>query len=193
MSVIRRKLILAGKFAGQTIELRGVQFTRGECVLEGPEADVDGLSCYLGKSYQALPEGSLELERAQKRDAGKENADGDGEDGSPSEPRTSDQVPGEPRSPGQGDPGEKPAEGSGDDSPETGGEELPAAGNGEQGAEISEALNRLDPEDDEDWTADDRPSVAALAELLERPDLSREEIDAAAPQFRRPERDAEAS
>lgn len=142
MPTIRRKLILAGHYAGYTGtlwigQLTAVEFTDGATVLEGSQQDVDGFARYLGKCYQALPEDSLELAAAQKRDAEeKEKTDGE----LPDEPDSGDgadqdvlDVPG-PAGEGSSD---RPAEGDGDgDGPaEPGTEELPPEGAGDEGTE----------------------------------------------------------
>ena len=62
MSQIQRTLILAGHFADQTIKLGRHQFVDGRLNLDGPKADVDGITRYLNRCYQAWPEGSPELE-----------------------------------------------------------------------------------------------------------------------------------
>lgn len=69
MVTIRRNLVLAGHFAGKTVELRGYIFQNGRLTLEGPDVDIEGLTTYLGRCYQAYPEGSEELHKAQARDA----------------------------------------------------------------------------------------------------------------------------
>lgn len=55
--MIKLALYLNGHFAGKTIKLAGTQFTKGKVVLYGPAAEVASLSNYLGKCYQAWPEG----------------------------------------------------------------------------------------------------------------------------------------
>lgn len=59
MSLIRRVLVLQGAYAGQTKMLAGVQFTNGRAVIQGEPSNVDGLSTYLRKCYQAVPEEEL--------------------------------------------------------------------------------------------------------------------------------------
>lgn len=51
---------------------------------------------------------------------------------------------------------------------------------------ITAALAGLDPNDDEIWTANGKPAMAAIEAILGTKAVSRAEVDAAAPDFRRP-------
>ena len=64
-------LVLHGHFAGKTINLKGTKFINGKVTLQGSENDVDNLSRFLRKNWQAYPEGVTppyyaELEHAEK-------------------------------------------------------------------------------------------------------------------------------
>lgn len=50
-----------------------------------------------------------------------------------------------------------------------------------QNAKLVRALSRLDPKNDEHWTRDGKPSVAAVERLYGSADVRRSDIDAAAP------------
>lgn len=56
---------------------------------------------------------------------------------------------------------------------------------------IVQALDMLDPSDDEHWTEDGSPRVDKVREITGIEDLSREEITDAAPQFMRPSTEPE--
>lgn len=51
--------------------------------------------------------------------------------------------------------------------------------------QTKDALYRLDPANDEHWTADNQPTVAAVRELTGNPNLTRQEITEADPEFSR--------
>lgn len=68
MAEITKTLVLAGHYAGATVVLAGYGFKDGRMKLTGPEKDIDGVSRYLGKCYQAYMEDSSELREAQARD-----------------------------------------------------------------------------------------------------------------------------
>lgn len=50
-----------------------------------------------------------------------------------------------------------------------------------QNAKLQRALSRLDPKNDEHWTRDGKPSVAAVERLYGSADVRRADIEAAAP------------
>ena len=52
---------------------------------------------------------------------------------------------------------------------------------------LIEALQALDPDDDDHWTAEGRPAMAALIDLAGR-EVTRREVDAIAPDFTREHR-----
>ena len=47
---------------------------------------------------------------------------------------------------------------------------------------LAEAISALDPERDEDWTADGEPAMARIAELTGNPDFKRADVRAAMPE-----------
>lgn len=175
-------LVLVGAYAGMTgplaLGLTEYNFTDGEIKLEGSDQDVDALTRALGLNFQALPKGSPELDAKLKEiEDGREVHEG-------------------------GDLGNGPADiqgGAGQDTtiatdPVNGGADG-AAQAGEAGAgdatrdgsrAIVEALSKLAPADDAAWTADGKPKMAALEALLGRTDITRAQVEAAAPGFTRP-------
>lgn len=94
--------------------------------------------------------------------------------------------------------GGSPAEGAavpgdGAAGPAAGGDGAGAVGNGQEhlvngepapnapNAKLVRALAKLDPENNDHWTADGKPSVAAVEQLYGSSDVRRKDIDAAAP------------
>ncbi len=190
MSIITRKLTLVGAYEGQTINLKvGTKeypFTDGSIEITGPDVDVENLSKYLNRCFQAYPDPSKELDDA--RAALKEDADaGQAE---PDEPAQGDEHPGG-ADDDEGGAGQEPDqpedadEVSGGDDPQAGGEGAgDAPGDGQEGP-VAAALRQLDPANDEHWTADGKPKMAAVEAVLGRSDVTRADVDAALPGFNR--------
>ncbi len=174
-------LVLAGAYAGLTttlsLGLTGYNFTDGEITLEGSDHDVAATARALALNFQALPKGSPELEAKLKE---LEDADQVHEGGDL----------------GNGEADIQGAAGQGGADPDAGNGGADAgAATGEAGAgdatrdgsrAIVEALSKLDPADDANWTADGKPKMAALEALLGRTDITRAQVEAAAPGFTRP-------
>jgi hypothetical protein len=55
----------------------------------------------------------------------------------------------------------------------------------ERDAVIREAVSKLDPAEDSHWTALGAPAVAAVAEIMKDPGVTRDEITKAAPDTKR--------
>lgn len=178
MAIIQRKLYLTGAhLQGKTIRLAGVQFVDGVVTLQASEDDIEGLSRYLGKSYQAvcyerLDDGELSFYSGERQGP------------------VSDvdiQVP-----PQGGSSDDKTGEGEGPSGSSSRDERISAHGDGPGRPEdkrIEEALEMLDPDADDHWTDSQLPRVDALAELIPGLQVSRADIERIAPDFRRPEKD----
>ncbi len=192
--IVTRKLILTGPHAGKTISLGkrksqpnwgGYRFVDGECVLRDQEENVDRITNYLARSYQAFPEGSDALAAAQKAAGVMPPQEGDADGQRDAVPARAEGnpagFPGEPRPDGQGHPAQEPAHVGGDDEGDAG---QPAArgqaeGDGEnpESAKIKAALTVLDPDNDEHWTALGAPRVDAVAELTGNAAVTRADLD----------------
>ena len=173
MSVTNRKLILTGGRKGKTCVLgRQFKFQDGIMHLSGSTPDVEAMTLYLGRCYEAYPEGSVELEAANgKRDLQE----------TPKEHKEH-AVSGDVQPPGPGAAEEKTTDGAGHDDAEAGEAGVRAEGDGHQA--IREALSQLDTVNDKHWTAEGLPAVVAVAEILGMV-VTREEITAVAPDFNR--------
>lgn len=63
---IQMRLVLTGPLAGATRMLNGHYFERGVCVIQGAPDNLEHVLTYMRRSYQAYPEGSVELQDAQR-------------------------------------------------------------------------------------------------------------------------------
>ena len=156
------KFHLVGPYAGKTVTLgakkkemgRQFEFVDGVYTFEGSDKEALNIGNYLKRCYQAYPEGPL-LEAAQKAAAG-----------------------GEPAAPANPEPPQKPVEPTPPANPD------PLADDNDKPETIVEALNMLDPENDEHWTSRKLAQVDEVEKLLGR-EVTRAEIEEAAPDFDR--------
>lgn len=156
--------VLVGPLAGRTITLGGHQFVEGVFKF-GPTDDVmpsdqdKALKAkLLAKMYQAFPEGSAELEAAQRR-----FKEGKAPDNELDVAKREDEDQAQ----------RKPAGASGSD-------------RSIKGA-VRTALTKLDAKNDEHWTEGGLPSVAAVRELSSNDKVSRADITELAPNLTREE------
>jgi len=156
------RLYLAGPRAGQDKVLHGVPFVRG---IAQVRAEDEGLIRYLGRYYQALPEGSPELEAALEAFGGKEVYGGTG--GIPKDPSGD--------SSGVQPIGKKPAPKAAVDKPvdapaSSGSAGSVAKGDGQEDAGldsrelVEQACMRLDPTDATHWYAGGKPKLAVVVQ-----------------------------
>lgn len=169
MAHMRRKLVLVGPLAGKTKVLRGVRFTNGEAILEGPDSDVLNLSKYLRRSYQAIPAEELNNGGIPHHEDGSEDGTGGvQEDGAGAQEAANGDEPDADTDP-EGQRSEEQAE----------------TPDGPVGNEVNEKLRRavlqLDPSNDEHWTQAGKPSISAITQLYGAGDVTRADIEAAAP------------
>lgn len=191
MAIITRKLSLVGAYRGQTVTLKAgdtaYEFTEGSLTITGPQPDVENLSRYLERCYQAFPDPSPELDAAVaaihgEGDAAETQQVTPGPDGV--QPGGSDDHDG-----GASEPAPEPAgqadDGGADADPDAGEAEHGSADQGDGQSPLAAALKRLDPANDEHWTADGKPKMTAVEALLGRADVTRAQVDAALPGFNR--------
>lgn len=202
MSTVTRRLILTGGRTGQTCMLGKLQFVDGVLTATGSDRDVEGISRYLARTYKAFPEGSHELAAQQEVDranpALKELLHGTSEVQAKSGPSqgSAEIFSGVPA--GQPEPAQIPTiDRCGTVACEEGPAPELASGDGhthpghdaeaEQARSIQEAVTQLNPTNDELWTSEGLPRVDAVARLVGNPGISRSDVDAAAPEFVRPQ------
>lgn len=173
------KLVLHGHYAKKTVKLRDIQFVRGEAVLPGNYAQNEGIIIYMGRCYQAYPEGMSPQE---------------GEEHASKVPATAlghktKEIPGAGESTGTKLSPQGPEDGEGDGGAEGGGTGSIPEGNGHEDPRIytrlQEALNGLDPKNDLHWTQKGLPSLQVLETILGGGGVTRKEIEAAIPGFSR--------
>lgn len=190
MSIITRKLTLVGAHRGKTIGLKAgdkvYQFTDGSMEVTGPSSDVDNLTKFLNRCYQAFPDPSRELDEAVAAIHG----DGDAAEAEQDEPGAGDGDTGgaQDNAGGAGQPAPEPggtAEGGGHAEAQSGEAEPGRGDQGDGQSPIAAALSKLDPADDEHWTADGKPKMTALEAIMGRSDITRAQVDAAMPGFNR--------
>jgi len=177
MAVVETTFVLVGANAGKTVALGGRQFTDGSHTATGPEEELKCLGRFLARAYQAFPEGSEELTKAQEALNGGDQvqADGSVQDGQ-------EGVRGGPGSDTEG--AEETPDGGSDAGAETG-EAGPDDATGNGARSLAEAVQALDPENDDHWTNGGQPKVDAVASQLGRTDVTRAQVEAAAPGYNR--------
>ncbi len=192
---VELKLILTGRYAGKTGKLNGYTFTEGLLDVVTTEKDAAGIANYFGKSYQAFREGSEQLQAAQDRDRERNGepkiseSAGDGEnDNLPtsevqsegSTPSTSSTEYG----PGATDSTPRDARllPNGDGHPDPG---LPPGTEQGRAVKIVAAFEKLDPSDNEHWTALGLPLLSAVERFYGGSDITRQMVRGAAPKFTR--------
>jgi len=210
MNQLRLELELVGPRAGQTVRLNGHQFVNGVCTLQGTPDSLHGALRYLGRSYNAFPRGSTELQEAKRRY--EEALYGDRREGTPdAEHRPADEHQDHPgASRGPAETGEsvsvKPDVGteagdagllSGRDGHQDTGLSVESGtrGGGSASAQesrpdlsetaIGRALLTLDPDDDAHWTAGGRPKLSVIENLSGNAGVTRGDVNEASPGFDR--------
>jgi len=175
-----RTLVLVGSLAGKDVTLKAggtdYKFTGGKITLAGPDDFVNGMTQYMARNFQALPEGPA-AEALQKEIDGAREVHQDG-DVSRGEAHVQSGAGGEPST-------QQAADLSGAGQAATGAEGLGNA-TGDGSRAIAEAVKALDPANDDLWTADGKPKMAALEAALGRTDVTRAMVNAATDNFVRP-------
>lgn len=207
MSIQQRQIVLTGARKGMTGELGQFQVVEGVIKLQGGDEDLLGWTRYIEMMWQGYPMGDPRIEEAQAAidAANQESSDGkrDVQAGSVQSDGKSDlqglaqHVGGQP-SAGDGAPvGGQPSGASAGTADAAG-----ALGNGQQ-AQLSEngkkpdpevptderlkkALGLLDPAINEHWTMAGQPAIAAVEQFYGSGNVTRADIEAIAPGWRRP-------
>lgn len=188
-------LVLTGAHRGKTIVLQGFPFVDGQLELTGSEQSVHGVTKLLGKCYQAYPEHSLELKNALARD--KENYGesdiSEGEQRDEDEPVQAGGV----RPAGTESTETVAVYGSGDAGPETwasgsfpdrnGHEDagFPGGQDSSRSDRVGEALAKLDPRNEDHWTALGLPAISAVEQFAGPAGVTRAMVNAVDPDLRR--------
>jgi hypothetical protein len=198
--MIKWMFFLTGIMAGKTIKLGKFQFVSGGLEITATPEQMALYARTLERNWSAYPKGDPRLTPEQ------ENSDGQ-RDLSPNPIGDNEQtLRSGSESDGQGAPAGQPTanDGSGNASAEAGQGGLQTGGDG-QPAELTEkpleplpfvneklkrAIEKLDPAEDSHWIADGRPAIAAVAMLYGATDVTRADVEAVAPGFTRPAKEA---
>lgn len=204
--IVKVTLCLGGRLAGKNAKLNGYFFEKGRLTIEGGRDQVESLSKYFERSYQAYPEGHPRLAElaeacaaadkvaAAEREvpSGEPDLQESAEPGQAATPAAGEvqpdgggtpEVPGDDGAGATGDPG-----GSESDVPDGDGHtdpRLPVEEEEPEHARHRGAVAALNPEDDTHWTEDGLPAIEAVAELLGDGSATRETIEGVAAGFTR--------
>lgn len=184
-------MVLIGAHEGQTVTYgRGTSqhtFVNGKLELEGPHESLVGQIKYLGRYYQAFPQGSHELDAARRALKEGRTYVGVSEASKPSQ---------ESEDTGGADDEDRNNEGSASQSPESGdGGSASGSASGQEGADaastgnglgpVVSALKKLDPNNANHWRADGLPRMEAIEAFMGRTDVTRGDVSKAWPGFDR--------
>lgn len=195
-TMLKLPLYLNGHYAGKTIKLADIQFTKGKVVLYGSAAEVNSLANYLGKCFQAWPEGETLESRAREKENLENGASTVQEEGLPelgSEIRAEERQTKEVPPNDGGGTGESNLDESGDN-PGGLGHEDPRLSSPEKRFDdtsaakvdpekLLKAMQMLSPEVKEHWRADGQPRIDAVAELYGSEGITRKDLQAVWPEL----------
>lgn len=197
MAPVTRTLILTGGRTGQTVALGGYQFVNGRTIVKADNAQIDGICRYLGRTYKAFEEGSVQLAHYQRLDE-EVKADGKRKADPSADARPSERVPGSVQPSGTGTASVSADDVGRTDDATSGGAGSVPGGHGHEDSgdddpsgnevKIREAIASLDPHNDEHWTASGHPRVDTVATVAGIPNLTRSDINEVAGDVRRPAR-----
>ncbi len=196
--------ILTGARAGHTCVLNGKQFVKGVMRMKGSREQLEPVLAYYGRTYHAFPHGSKELEAAQARDAegrkkpnGQHNADKAGQSGSANGldgARADDHAGQHQTAAGSAvqhgadhdaQAGSAGVRSNRDGHGDTGiraGQESQQQQSDAPGdlTKIRAAVLALDGSNNDNWTPEGKPTVDAVSNAMNDPQVTRKLIDAAA-------------
>lgn len=171
-------LVLTGGRAGKTCTLGKHHFVDGKCVVKSQSRAIGSVVRYMGRVYQAYPLGSEELAKVEEVANGQ--ADADPRDGG----GKADAVPGDVHQDGSAE--ENAVDEPGDDVGGGDPAEHRPERDGLRDSRIIEALTNLDHANDEHWTNAGKPAIHVVSQII-NDNVSRAELDALAPDFKRKE------
>lgn len=180
--LVTKFLKLTGPREGETIQLNGLQFIDGIAEYTGSEPEAENMLRYFARSYAVV---EVDKEGNPANPPQEETKDG-----------LQDQPDQEPNQPlqGNGDEGGQPdsngpAVGEVNDDtnvqPENGQANPPVAQQLPVDERLRNALLQLDCENDDHWTKLGKPAIAALEPIYGSGGFTREDVEAAIPNFSR--------
>lgn len=188
---------LTGVLAGKTILLGGkYQFQDGKMLLQATPEEAALHARSLERNWSVLPEGDPRLNKEEEdngqrdlsqdplRDSKQTVQPGSESDGQGA--AASEQTANEGTGNAEVDAGQGGLQAGGDGHPaELTGDPLP-----EVNEKLKRAVEALNPAEDSHWIADGRPAIAAVAMLYGATDVTRADVEAVAPGFTRPAKEA---
>lgn len=169
MGVVSKEIVLVGPHKGKTMVLGGIQFKDGSATLTGPETDVEKQFKYLHRCWQVQYADQVE----EAEDGNVQDSTHQDEDGA---------------SPGDGGEGEQGSaqEGAADSEQSAGADVHDQDGQADTpvtNQRLLDAVMKLDPENDEHWTKIGKPAMNAVEGFYGSADITRADIEAAAPGY----------
>lgn len=203
MTAMTVTLVLTGARAGKTCVLNGKRFVNGKCQLTGDPNNLKHVLTYMGRCYEAYPEGSDELQLARARDNNEDTTHGvDPSTSEAPESGAAAEVPGDREPVDSGaSTDENAAQRSGDAGADAGDSGVRSVGDGHEDTRVSTegagqehgsgnnprlqgVIQSLDPDLDENWTKTGLPALAAVQKAYGS-DVTRSDIKNAAPDWTR--------
>lgn len=183
MSKTNQKIfVLTGPLAGKSINLGSLPypFRDGKLLITATPDELALHARFLERNWQAYPEGHPKLVEVSN---GQRNIPPE------KEPNSEPPIPSDVQPSGEGsDEGEPQNDGEGTtDAPQGEAGDLPD-GDGyaeELNERLAKAVRSLDPENDDHWTKDGRPTMAAVEKSYGATDFTRADVDAVAPGYTR--------
>lgn len=163
--IVKKSIELVGPNKGKDIVLGGIQFRDGKATLEGPDTDVEKQFRYLHRCWQ------VQYSEEVSKDGSVQDQPNKDENGAPQ---------------GNGEEGEgrTAQEGSDDSGQPTGTDVHNQNGQTESpvvNQRLVDAVSKLDPENEEHWTRTGKPAMSAIETFYGSSDITRADVDAAAP------------
>lgn len=168
--IVTKEVVLVGPNKGKSMILAGVEFKDGKATLSGPLSDVEKMFKYLHRCWQVQyadqvggDDGNVQDTPDPDENGAPRGDSGEGEQGSAQEGATD---------------GSEPA---GTDVHGQDGQANPPVTN----QRLLDAVMKLDPENDEHWTKIGKPAMSAVEGFYGSADITRADIEAAAPGYTR--------
>ena len=181
MSQIERTIILTGAHAGKTLTLGKFRAVDGKITLRGSPSDVEGWTLSIERNWCGNPEGDPRLNP--ETDNGQRDLSQGG-----ALPNGTSDVSGAGQSGGEGAGTASAVNGGGADAGASGSTGELAGGNGQQAdvnMKLANAIRALDADNDEHWTQDGKPAIAAIQNVYGQTGFTRKDVEAAVPNFTR--------
>jgi hypothetical protein len=185
MAAVEKTFVLVGPHAGKTMDLGNssliYRFINGKCAVICQDKEMPMHEHYLYVNWQIRPEGHPDLTKALEEENGERDIQPDGTESV----QSLVQPFGEGTATGIAEQilGAGAASNAPGASSELAGRDGPAP---ELNMKLQRAVLSLDPKDDSHWTKDGKPAITAVATAYGAGNVTRGDVEAAAPGFVRP-------